>query len=109
MTPEERTVRQKQLNAWREARRASLGFPHGREMTQEQTNEQARLEGEQENARLALHDLDTARALRDTHDELQSCADPGTGRGSWRRSEQRRRRRWPPSEAGPRPTERWKS
>jgi len=77
MTPDERTVRQKQLNAWRDARRASLSFPHGREMTQEQMNEQARLEGEQEKARLALHDLDAARAVRDTHDELRSVLIPG--------------------------------
>ena len=59
MTPEERTARQKQLNAWREARRANLSFPHGRNMTQEQIDEQRRLKGEQEKARLALDDLES--------------------------------------------------
>jgi hypothetical protein len=80
MTPEERTARQKQLNVWREARRANLSFPHGREMTQEQMDEQRRLQGEQETARLALDDLDAARARRDTHDQLRECADVGTWR-----------------------------
>lgn len=80
MTPEERTARQKQLNAWRDARRANLSFPHGRDMTQEEMNEQQRLKGEQEKARLALEDLDAARAVRDTNGKLQERADTGTGR-----------------------------
>jgi hypothetical protein len=78
MTPEERTARQKQLNVWRDARRANLSFPHGRDMTQEQRDEQRRLKGEQEKARLALDDLDAARAVRDTDGKLHECADTGT-------------------------------
>ena len=56
MTPEERTARQKLLNVWRDARRANLSFPYGRDMTQEQLDEQRRLKGEQEKARLAFDD-----------------------------------------------------
>jgi hypothetical protein len=64
MMADERTVRQTLLNTWREARRANLSFPHGREMTQEQMDEQQRLQGEQEKTRLALDEFDTARTQR---------------------------------------------
>ena len=67
MTAEEdRAVRQELLNAWRDARRANLSFPHGRTMTQEQMDEQRRLQVEQEKTRLALEEFDAARPCSST-------------------------------------------